>query len=66
MPIQFSGIQVENTMLLEIVLEYLMFLIWELLIEGDDLVPLLQSLVPSDIKLTPGKQYTTFLNLLVE
>ena len=64
MPIQFSGIQVEHNAVRNSVGIFDVSHMGKLLIEGDDLVPLLQSLVPSDIKkLAPGKaQYTTFLN----
>ncbi|MFY0609764.1 MAG: glycine cleavage system aminomethyltransferase GcvT [Candidatus Atelocyanobacterium thalassa] len=64
MPIQFDGIQVEHNAVRNNVGIFDISHMGKLLIEGDELVSLLQFLVPSDIKrLTSGKaQYTTFLN----
>ena len=64
MPIQFSGIQMEHNAVRNNVGIFDISHMGKILIEGEELVSLLQFLVPSDIKrLIPGKaQYTTFLN----
>ncbi len=64
MPVQFTGLKVEHHAVRNQVGMFDISHMGKFTLEGEGLIPMLQSLVPSDLsRLTPGKaQYTVLLN----